>query len=65
LLLVYDVFSVVEFNKPVKDKQWFEEQVGEYLKYDGYMYNPLLLLAHSSQGTLVVNTPLAFNRFRL
>ncbi|XP_028209846.1 uncharacterized protein LOC114392819 isoform X2 [Glycine soja] len=42
----------VEFNKPVKDKQWFEEQVGEYLKYDGYMYNPLLLLAHSSQEPL-------------
>ncbi|KAG4970054.1 hypothetical protein JHK82_035750 [Glycine max] len=38
----------VEYKKPVTEKQWFGKQVGKYLKYDGYMYDPLLRLPHSS-----------------
>ncbi|CAJ1944920.1 unnamed protein product [Sphenostylis stenocarpa] len=41
--------KVAEFQKPVKEKQWFWKQVREYLKSDDYMYNPLLHLPRSSK----------------
>lgn len=41
------MITVVELKRPIKERHWFNE----YLKSQGYMYDPVIELPLSPQGS--------------